>query len=174
MNYQINCGIQFVDFDGRTWRHEADCITEAAENDLGEALRSPKWYLGVVSKDTTSKVISIMVNNKNEAMPMKLVSKDTNDQAVPMMDVNKDTTRPCLRWLSSWPTARRRPPLVPSQRVPIRRQDHLCTPVPVKKSRPLTRMLSSQTGKIGQSSPQPHPRATNASVKSMILRFLCS
>ena len=22
------------DFDGRTWRHEADCITEAAENDL--------------------------------------------------------------------------------------------------------------------------------------------
>ena len=42
MNYQINCGIQFVDFDGRTWRHEADCITEAAENDLGEALRSPK------------------------------------------------------------------------------------------------------------------------------------
>jgi hypothetical protein len=23
--------------DGRTWRHEADCITEAAENDLGEA-----------------------------------------------------------------------------------------------------------------------------------------
>ena len=23
--------------DGRTWRHEADCITEAGENDLGEA-----------------------------------------------------------------------------------------------------------------------------------------
>jgi hypothetical protein len=37
MNYQINCSIYRIDFDGRTWRHEADCITEAAENDLGEA-----------------------------------------------------------------------------------------------------------------------------------------
>jgi hypothetical protein len=42
MNYQINCGNQFVYFDGRNWRHEGDCINEAAENDLGEALRSPK------------------------------------------------------------------------------------------------------------------------------------
>jgi hypothetical protein len=33
-----------------------------------------------------------MVNNNNEAMPMKFVSKDTNDQAMPMMDVNKDIT----------------------------------------------------------------------------------
>ena len=45
-----------------------------------------------VSKDTTSKVISIM----NEAMPMKLVSKDTTDQAVPMMDVSKDTTNQAM------------------------------------------------------------------------------
>ena len=37
-----------------------------------------------------------MVNNKNEAMPMKLVSKDTNDQAVPMMDVSKDTTNQAM------------------------------------------------------------------------------
>jgi hypothetical protein len=27
MNYQINCGIQFINFDGRNWRHKADCIT---------------------------------------------------------------------------------------------------------------------------------------------------
>ena len=31
-----------------------------------------------------------------EAMPMKLVSKDTNDQAVPMMDVSKDTTNQAM------------------------------------------------------------------------------
>ena len=49
-----------------------------------------------VSKDTTSKDISIMVNNKNESMPMKLVSKDTTDQAVPMMDVSKDTTNQAM------------------------------------------------------------------------------
>jgi hypothetical protein len=37
MNYQIKCGIYFIDFGGRTWRHEADCKTEAQEYDLGEA-----------------------------------------------------------------------------------------------------------------------------------------
>jgi hypothetical protein len=45
-----------------------------------------------ISKDTSSKVISIM----NEAMPMMLVSKDTTDQAVPMMDVCKDTTNQAM------------------------------------------------------------------------------
>ena len=81
--------------------HKTDQLHRQAHDGFQEGHPWPAMPRKAVSKDTTSKVISIMVNNKNEAMPMKLVSKDTNDQAVPMMDVNKDTTRPCLRWLSS-------------------------------------------------------------------------
>ena len=92
-----------------------------------------------VSKDTTSKFISIM----NEAMPMKLVSKDTTDQAVPMMDVSKDTTNQAMSKmivkLNNY-KAQRRPPLVPSQRVPMRSQDHHCyTLVLIIKQKYLTK-----------------------------------
>ena len=80
-----------------------------------------------------------MVNNKNEAMPMKLVSKDTTNQAMSKMVVK-------LTNYKEETTARTKPESA------IRSQDHLCTPV--KKSRPLTRMLSSKTGKIGQSRPK--------------------
>ena len=71
------------------------------------------------------------------AKPMMVSKKDTPGQPCPgrlsartpcqwWMSVRTPPTRPCLRWLSSWPTTKRRPPLVPSLRVPMRSQDHLC------------------------------------------------
>jgi hypothetical protein len=53
MNYLINCGIQFIDFDGRTWR----LVERTENNDNMEQNNSISKPMMVARKDTTGQTI---------------------------------------------------------------------------------------------------------------------
>jgi hypothetical protein len=92
MNYLINWGIHFIDFDGITWR-----LVVQTENDNMEQNNSISKPMMVARKDTTGQTIPMMVVSKDTT-----TTRQTNRIAKPMMVSKTDTPdQPCPGCLSA-------------------------------------------------------------------------